>query len=45
MQSLSLSVTFFTEPEVSKIYMEKQKATNGQSNSEKEKWSWRNQTP
>ena len=34
-----------TRTEVSKIYMEKQKATNSQRNSEKEKWSWRNQTP
>ena len=32
-----------TRREVSKII--KQKAANSQSNSEKEKWSWRNQIP
>ena len=28
-----------------KIFMETQKTLNSQSNLEKEKWSWRNQTP
>ena len=44
---IKLPLAFFTELEqkISTVCMEKQKIPNSQSNLEKEKWSWRNQTP
>ena len=44
---IKLPMAFFTELEQKKflICMETEKIPNSQSNLEKEKWSWRNQTP
>ena len=43
---VKLPMTFFTGlKQIKKKCMEMQKTTNSQSNLEKEKWSWRNQTP
>ena len=44
---IKLPVAFFTELEQKnlRICMETQKTPKSQSNLEKEKWSWRNQTP
>ena len=43
---IKLPTAFFTELEKTfKICMEMQNILNSQSNSEKEKWSWRNQAP
>ena len=44
---IKLPMAFFhrTRTKNSIIYMETQKTPNSQSNPEKEKWSWRNQTP
>ena len=44
---IKLLVAFFTELEQKnlKICMETQKTPNSQSNFEKKKWSWTNQTP
>ena len=42
---IKLPMAFFTDWNNFKICMETQKIPNTQSNSEKEKWSWRNQAP
>ena len=44
---IKLPMTFFTEleQEILTICMETQKTLNIQGNLEKEKWSWRNQSP
>ena len=44
---LKLPLAFFTELEqkISQFTWKTQKTPNSQSNLEKEKWSWRNQTP
>ena len=45
--SIKLSIAYFTEQEQNKfkMCMETQKTLNSQSNSEKEKWTWRSQDP
>ena len=44
--SIRLPMAFFTELEqIFAICIETQKTLNSQSNLEKEKWSWRNQSP
>ena len=42
---IKLPRTFFTELEHNKVCLEAQKTQNSKSHPDKEKWSWRNQTP